>query len=759
MKKGLNATTLKTIAIIAMVIDHISWGFFDFYSIQGYMLHIIGRLTIPIMCFFIAEGFKKTHNLKRYILRMTVFAIITIIPFYLFFHEEYGYRQNIIFDYLLALLMLTVCESKKFGLPIKILLASALVITSMLIGGWPVMPILYVLIFYYADSFKKQAALFSGATIVLVLFMMLGISLNTKYNFLPMYSQWVWWDKSYFLGFILALFLLRKYNGEKGKCLFGRYFYFIFYPAHFLVLYAIKMIISTFGSYGVYIGFQVFCICLLTFFIAYVLLVKSSKAQSSTILFCVCTLVYEVAFLIETTAKSLDVASTAVTFEYVGEAGAFMGLTIFLAEFCHFRVHKAFYILEGIIYSLSVVLVHTARNNRFFYKSMSMDFSGEFPRLVLEYGYGFYGFIIVVALYFMFFAYMMLKAYPGASEIEQKRLKHLLFGLTCPWLAVIIRKMGLTGGYEISFVGLIFSEVEVMVALLRYGYFDSVQLAVTNVIYKSNEGLLVMDTQKNILYFNSVVDDIFPGIAQMQHISKVPKLQTCLEKCFDDNGNLIEAYSANIIQANDKIYEVKTEPILESGYIQGYMARVVDYTSHYHRLEELRKSAHIDALTGLFDRELFKQEITEYLSNGGVGALYMLDVDYFKEINDNFGHMVGDDVLVSLSETIRAVFTDKNLYSRIGGDEFMIFVKGTQDREALSTYAKRLQEAYKKNVTDIDENLFSSISIGIAVSTMISSDTDGKDAFEALYSLADKALYYVKNKDKDGFSFYKGVSD
>lgn len=71
MKKGLNASTLKLIAIITMVIDHISWGFFDFYSWQGYMLHIIGRLTIPIMCFFIAEGFRKTHDLKKYILRMT----------------------------------------------------------------------------------------------------------------------------------------------------------------------------------------------------------------------------------------------------------------------------------------------------------------------------------------------------------------------------------------------------------------------------------------------------------------------------------------------------------------------------------------------------------------------------------------------------------------------------------------------------------------------------------------------------------------
>lgn len=114
--KTLNRTQLKLIAICAMVCDHVAWGFVDFYTPLGQILHIIGRLTVPTMCFFIAEGFRHTSSRKGYVKRMVFFSIVAVLPFYLFFHEVYDYRQNIIFDLLLGLLMLCVLENKKLKL-------------------------------------------------------------------------------------------------------------------------------------------------------------------------------------------------------------------------------------------------------------------------------------------------------------------------------------------------------------------------------------------------------------------------------------------------------------------------------------------------------------------------------------------------------------------------------------------------------------------------------------------------------------------
>ena len=84
-KKGLTSDILKLIAVIAMVIDHIAWAFIPFNSIAGQIMHVIGRLTAPIMCFMIAEGYYKTHNVKKYAQRLGIFALISHIP-YTYFH-------------------------------------------------------------------------------------------------------------------------------------------------------------------------------------------------------------------------------------------------------------------------------------------------------------------------------------------------------------------------------------------------------------------------------------------------------------------------------------------------------------------------------------------------------------------------------------------------------------------------------------------------------------------------------------------------
>ncbi|MCM1330636.1 MAG: conjugal transfer protein TraX [Ruminococcus sp.] len=86
-KGGLSANALKYIAAAAMLVDHIAWCFVETYSVLGQIMHVVGRLTAPIMCYFIAEGYYYTRNVKKYLLRLGIFAVISWFPFV---YMEYG---------------------------------------------------------------------------------------------------------------------------------------------------------------------------------------------------------------------------------------------------------------------------------------------------------------------------------------------------------------------------------------------------------------------------------------------------------------------------------------------------------------------------------------------------------------------------------------------------------------------------------------------------------------------------------------------
>ena len=136
MKKRLNSNIIKIIAIIAMTIDHISWLLFPGYSkeLLPIIFHILGRTSCPIMCYFIAEGFYHTKNIKKYTGRLFLFALISHIPYMLMFNEYVNwksllpfYRGNLLnqtsvmWSLAWGLVMLRIANSTKINNTFKIL--------------------------------------------------------------------------------------------------------------------------------------------------------------------------------------------------------------------------------------------------------------------------------------------------------------------------------------------------------------------------------------------------------------------------------------------------------------------------------------------------------------------------------------------------------------------------------------------------------------------------------------------------------------
>lgn len=167
---------------------------------------------------------------------------------------------------------------------------------------------------------------------------------------------------------------------------------------------------------------------------------------------------------------------------------------------------------------------------------------------------------------------------------------------------------------------------------------------------------------------------------------------------------------------------------------------------------ELQYKAERDSLTGIYNKGMTEKLIIEHLLNNPhlkKGALFIIDIDNFKAINDNFGHLLGDELLCNLSQKLSDLFRNDDIVGRIGGDEFIVFMKNASNQEIIQSKSKEIGKAFSITYTTNNDKQYKiSGSIGIALFP------ENGNTFKELYKNADIALYDAKSKGKNIYIFY-----
>lgn len=247
MKKiSLNSNHLKIIAIIAMTLDHVIWVVFPGYLTDWWIIacHIIGRLAAPIMWFFIAEGYHYTRNVKKYGIRLFVFAVISHfaynfafgIPFIPFQTSVFN-QTSVIWSLAWGLVALAVCNSAKLKTPLKYLLVLLICVVTFC-SDWSCIAVMAIIsISSNRGNFKRQmlGMMFWVAVYAVVYF----FCIDKVYGIVPLFVA-------------LSIPLLRSYNGERGKRKGMKWLFYIYYPAHLVVCGIIRVLLH--GNVGVMIG-------------------------------------------------------------------------------------------------------------------------------------------------------------------------------------------------------------------------------------------------------------------------------------------------------------------------------------------------------------------------------------------------------------------------------------------------------------------------------------------------------------------------
>lgn len=244
--RGLSGAALKWIALVSMLIDHIGlivvyqalicerslWLNGALMSLYAW-LRIVGRPALPIFCFLLAEGFRHTRSRGKYLLRLTVFALLSEIPFDLAVNRsllEFS-SQNVFFTLLLGLAGIWAWECFTGGKPkscglLRLLAAlacvAAAVWTARLLGtDYGALGVLLILMF----RLLRERVWLRDLCAALIFCGMIWLDGN-------------WWIEIFAL---LALPLLRLYNGERGRQ--AKYFFYCFYPGHLLLLCLLRRLI------------------------------------------------------------------------------------------------------------------------------------------------------------------------------------------------------------------------------------------------------------------------------------------------------------------------------------------------------------------------------------------------------------------------------------------------------------------------------------------------------------------------------------
>jgi diguanylate cyclase (GGDEF)-like protein len=305
--------------------------------------------------------------------------------------------------------------------------------------------------------------------------------------------------------------------------------------------------------------------------------------------------------------------------------------------------------------------------------------------------------------------------------------------------------------------------------IFRYGIFDLAPLA-RNLIFNSiRDAVLILDTQDRLLDFNPAAAKLLPELRNMKIGSEVvellaatPGLASALGQA---EGMKVEGVHADLYsnislgldslntdslstdslgaESNHKSYEVQYWPLFADKRQLGRAMIFADVTAQVRLREDLRRRAETDPLTGVANRRLFQKtlemECFRYGRSNLPMSVMMIDLDYFKAVNDRYGHPVGDAVLRVVAQRLLGSVRKTDLLARFGGEEFSVLLPDTRV-EGARVIAERVRQAVNQSPIEVDGVLIPmSVSVGIA-----SHSTELEAVPDILLKKADLALYRAK---------------
>ena len=465
-------------------------------------------------------------------------------------------------------------------------------------------------------------------------------------------------------------------------------------------------------------------------------------------------IVYLFGHLLELTSVNAEEAFGAVKILYVGAYLVGVFTFFFIADFCNIKVHPIFIKTPMILLSVFIILVMwTTRLHGGVYQDYGFD---TIYTHILTFTPGRY--------------YSLIHTYPTCCMIlciviicnqlrkwKGKYRDQLFLILLCvaiPFIAEGIYFVSIISGlnkYQIYFTphSLAIMSFCLYLGVMRLNIFEVISVATVTAMEHIREGFILVDENNNYLSSNPTAVKIIPGITKLLKGESIYSVGSWPEALKNAESNCIE-FSIN--DENVRYYRASVSPVFANN--KSLLAKIIlfsDITDNVNLMKELENAAYIDALTGLYNRKHFTElanvEIERAFRQNQSIFTVMLDLDFFKIVNDTHGHAAGDAVLKATAGIIRQTIRAYDLLGRYGGEEFVLLLAAVDTTEA-HRLMDRIRENMEHNIINyegIEINITCSIGLAKFLET---------DSLETAIKKADEALYAAKNSGRNKVTIY-----
>lgn len=490
------------------------------------------------------------------------------------------------------------------------------------------------------------------------------------------------------------------------------------------------------------------CLIAILIIMAYTLTRKDRLRSLYLAVLCFAVGTYVLGYILEIVSPTVEAAEIANRLQNFGIPMIAPVYLLFILNTCQYRFAKYWMMLPTLFYSVTVFTVILFNNHHMlYYTSFERLPVWDFHYVLLGRGPLYYAHQALINVCGLFTYVALFHRMRTWDRRHRRQMSFIVAGSLVTFFSYVLYAFRIIPQQiDPAPIAMTFSLVCFAICVARYGLYDITGIAVESAIQSMDDAVVIVDSYWSFLTANASAIKLFPDIGGLPSGRPVQEAAGWPQELLEQTGQSRVNFELSLPDGKKQFFRAHISPVGGGSAPVGWSIVIRDITEMTELLEQMQVLAITDPLTGISNRRHFLDHAQRRLNMSQreltVSSLIIFDIDHFKLVNDSYGHLVGDEVLKRITQTVSSELRDYDLFARYGGEEFVVLAYNISGYDALN-FAQRLCDLIRETtVTCRDAEVQVTASFGLV-------EMDWDTELDEALREADAALYRAKQSGRD----------